>query len=99
MEKAMGNAASVHHSSGVYSHTLQTAHKPQLPSPKRSTVTWMVSSLGQKAICWVLVHHPAQLAPVPRDGSQVLVQCLQILNLMVAYGKEVMKEKIKEGIN
>lgn len=53
----------------------------------------------ESTLLGVLVQHPAQLALVPRDGFQVLLQCLQILNLIVAYGKEVMKEKIKESIN
>lgn len=95
----MDNAARVYHSNGFYSYTVQTAHKLKLPSLKRSTVVWMVSFLRPKTVCWMLIQHPAQLAPVPRDRSQVLVQCLQILNLTVAYGKEVMQWKIKEGMN
>lgn len=95
----MDNAARVHHSNGLYSCILQTAHKPKLLSPKHSTVICSVCSLGPKAFCWVLVPHPAQLVPVPRDGSQMLLQCLQVLNLIVADRKEVMKENIKAGIN
>jgi len=95
----MGSADRVHHSNGVHSYTLQTISKPKLISPKHSAVVWVVSPLGQKAICQVLVQHPAQLAPVLRDGSQGLLQCLQKFNLTVVYGKKVMKEKIKRSIN